>query len=182
MKPIVTSSTFAGSPPSALTSESTTASSEGRPVTPTVWPSRSRGRADRAVAAGDHRGQRALDDRHHADQVEAALAGDPEVVDVEDREVGAARPRAASARRSIRRARGSSGRPRRRGRSPGLRGVDPGVDGVGGEIEHQGRALRRARFSAVSRRSRRRRRAGETAASSATARLICRRTYFIEQI
>ena len=44
LKPIVTRSTPAGSPPSALTSESTTASSEGRPVTPTVWPSRSRGR------------------------------------------------------------------------------------------------------------------------------------------
>ena len=46
--------------------------------------------AHRAVAAGDHRGQRPLHDRHHADEVEAALAGDPEVVDVEDREVGAA--------------------------------------------------------------------------------------------
>ena len=36
--------TWAGSPPSARSSESTTASSEGRPVTPTVRPSRSRGR------------------------------------------------------------------------------------------------------------------------------------------
>ena len=48
------------------------------------------GAAHRPVGAGDHRGQRPLHDRHHADQVEAALAGDPEVVDVEDREVGAA--------------------------------------------------------------------------------------------
>ena len=30
-----------------------------------------------------------------------------------------------------------------------LRGVDPGVDGVGREIEHEARAVRRARFSAA---------------------------------
>ena len=149
LKPIVTRSTAAGSPPSALTSESTTASSEGRPVTPTVWPSRSRGRAHRAVGAGDHRGQRALHDRHHADQVEAALAGDPEVVDVEDREVGAA------GREQLRRV-GRFARLADVEVDPGVsvealgRGrVDAGVDRVRGEIEHQRRAFRRARFSAV---------------------------------
>src|SRR5215203_7004275 len=44
VNPIVNRSTLPGSPPSASTSESTTASSEGRPVTPTRLPSRSRGR------------------------------------------------------------------------------------------------------------------------------------------
>ena len=49
------------------------------------------GPGDAAVAAGDHGGQRSLHQRHRADQVDAALAGDAEVVDVEDGEVGAAR-------------------------------------------------------------------------------------------
>ena len=175
LKPIVTPSTLLGSPPSALTSESTTASSEGRPVTPTVWPSRSRGLRDRAVAAGDHRGQRALHDRHHADQVEAALAGDPEVVDVEDREVGAA---GGEQLRRVGRFARLADRQVDAGvavEALGLRRVDPGVDRVGGEIEHQGRASRRARFRTAPAA------AGEpassrAAASSATARLICART------
>ena len=59
-------------------------------MTPTVLPSRSRGLADLLAVAGDHRGQRPLHDRQHADHVDALLAGDPEVVDVEDREIGAA--------------------------------------------------------------------------------------------
>ena len=105
--------------------------------------------ADALVAAGEHRGQRPLHDRHQPDQVEAALAGDAEVVDVEDREVGAA----------------GGEQLRRVGRFAGLvdlqvdsrvgvealapRGVDPGVDRVGREIEDQARASRRARFSAA---------------------------------
>jgi hypothetical protein len=44
-KPIVTLCTLAGSPPSPRTIELRTASSDGRPVTPTFRPSRSRGRA-----------------------------------------------------------------------------------------------------------------------------------------
>ena len=43
------------------------------------------------AGAGDHRGERALHERAHAHQVLAALAGEREVVDVHDREVGAAR-------------------------------------------------------------------------------------------
>ena len=56
-------------------------------MTPTWWPCEVAWAADGPVGAGDHRGQWALDDRQHADQVDAALAGDPEVVDVEDREL-----------------------------------------------------------------------------------------------
>ena len=90
LKPIVTRRTWAGSPPSARSSESTTASSEGSPVTPTVRPSRSRGRRTGplrgAISAASGRWTIAI----VADDVEALLAGDPEVVDVEDREVDAA--------------------------------------------------------------------------------------------
>ncbi len=107
------------------------------------------GAADRAVGAGDHRGQRGVDDRHHPDQVEAALAGDPEVVDVEDREVGAAG--GEQLRRVGRFARqvdcevdaGPLVEALR------LRCVDAAVDGVGREIEHEARAFRHARFRAV---------------------------------
>ena len=148
LKPIVTRSTLAGSPPSALTSESTTASSEGRPVTPTLRPSRSRGlRTPRS--RGDHRGERPLHDRHHPDQVEPVLAGDPEVVDVEDREVGAA------GLQQLRRVGRFARLVDRQVDSVvvvealALRRVDAGVDRVGREIEHQRRALRRARFSAA---------------------------------
>jgi hypothetical protein len=45
LKPIVVVRTWSGSPPSPWTIERSTASSEGRPVTPTRRPSRSRGRA-----------------------------------------------------------------------------------------------------------------------------------------
>ena len=44
-------------------------------------------RADLRSVPGDHRGQRSLDDRRDPDEVEPALAGDREVVDVEDREL-----------------------------------------------------------------------------------------------
>ena len=78
------------------------------------------GSVDRAVGRRDHRRQRPLHDRHRADDVEALLAGDPEVVDVEDREVGAPGRRASfGASPRIRPAGESGGRRRRRRRSPG---------------------------------------------------------------
>ena len=150
MKPIVTRSTRAGSPPSALTSESTTASSEGRPVTPTVWPSRSRGRrtgpSPRAITAASGRCTIGITPTRSR----PVLAGDPEVVDVEDREVGPA------GREQLRRV-GRFARLADRQVDAGvavealLAGrVDARVDRVGGEIEHERRAFRRARFSAAS--------------------------------
>ena len=118
-------------------------------MTPTVRPSRSRGRRTPLVAAGDHRRQRALDDRHHPDQVEALLAGDPEVVDVEDRELGAA---GGEQLRGV----GRFARLVDRQVDPGVLvealapgRVDPRVDRVGDEIEHDCRAFRHARFRAV---------------------------------
>ena len=57
-------------------------------MTPARRPSRSRGRS--MPGLGDHRGERALHDRVDADDVAALLARQPEVVDVEDRHVGAA--------------------------------------------------------------------------------------------
>ena len=87
-KPIVTGRTASGSPPSPATIERSTASSDGSPVTPTRRPSRSRG--DRMLRLREHRRERLLHERHHADEVGALLAREPEVVDVEDREVGAA--------------------------------------------------------------------------------------------
>ena len=51
-----------------------------------------RGRADRRLR--EHGRERALDERHHADDVAPLLAREPEVVDVEDRHV-ARRPGAA---------------------------------------------------------------------------------------
>ena len=53
-----------------------------------------RGRA-RDVRGGEHRRERLLDDREHADDVAALLAGEREVVDVEDRELKLARRAAA---------------------------------------------------------------------------------------
>src|SRR5204863_4752813 len=47
-----------------------------------AWP------AHWAIAAGDHGGKGALHDRHRTDHVEAALTGDSQVVDIEDREIG----------------------------------------------------------------------------------------------
>jgi hypothetical protein len=104
---------------------------------------------DRAVGAGDHGGQRCADDRHYPDQVEAALAGDPEVVDVEDRELG------ASAGEQLR---GIAGFPRLLDpqvdagvlvETLGGGDVDAAVDRVRGEIEHNARAFRHARFRAI---------------------------------
>ena len=84
--PIVTRRTERGSPPPARTTASSTASSEGRPVTPTRAPTQI-GRAANA-GPGDHRGQRMLHDRADADYVGSPLTGQAEVVDVDDRKVG----------------------------------------------------------------------------------------------
>ena len=88
LKPIVIVLTLAGSPPDPDDLRSSTAVSLGTPVIPTVLPSNALGRAD--VRRRDHRGQRALDDRHDPDDVGVGAGrfiGDREVVDVEDREV-----------------------------------------------------------------------------------------------
>ena len=62
-----------------------TASSDGRPVTPGA-PAVEVARAlDRRLR--QHRRQRPLHERHHADEVAALLPRQPEVVDVEDRDV-----------------------------------------------------------------------------------------------
>ena len=103
---------------------------------------------DRTGGRRDHRRQRALDDRHRADDVEALLAGDPEVVDVEDREVG------APGGEEFRHRAGVAGLAHLEVdagvvvEAVALRRVDTGVDGVGREIEHERRAIRRARFRA----------------------------------
>jgi hypothetical protein len=98
----------------------------------------------------DHRCQRALDDRHHADHVETMLARDRKVVDVQDRELNRSRLQQLGGVR------------RRRGLldveiGAGLlvvalmqRRVDPGVDGVRLEVENEGRSLGSARFSTAS--------------------------------
>ena len=107
------------------------------------------GAPDRAAARGDDRRQRPLDDRHRADDVEALLAGDPEVVDVEDREVDAAGGEQFRHRAGVA---GLADLEVDAGVlvvAAALRRVDPGMDGVGREIEHQRRALGRARFSAA---------------------------------
>ena len=132
----------AGRRPRPRTTERSTASSDGSPVTPGALALEVLGRADARL--GEHGRQRRLDERHHADQVAALLAREPEVVDVEDRHVGARRPAAASARRSRRPACGSSaGRPRRCRSRASDRDVDAGVDRVGREVEQQrGRLVR----------------------------------------
>ena len=71
--------------------------------------------ADLLAVGGDHRRQRPLHDRRDADQVDALLARDREVVDVEDREVGAAGPQQL------------------RGVGRGARRLDLDVDAVVGE-------------------------------------------------
>src|SRR4029453_14795153 len=86
--PIVVDFTLSGSPPSPCTIERSTATSDGRPLTPARLPSGPRGGGTR----GGQRRERPLDDRHHADDVGAVLAGEREVVDVEDRHVHAAGP------------------------------------------------------------------------------------------
>ena len=149
-KPIVTRSTSSGASPPEARTVSRTASSEGTPVTPTVGsPPGPPGLEIVSGSAGDHRGQRALHDRGDGDEVDAALAGDAEVVDVEDREVGAARLQQLGGVRAARRLADLEVDARVLEVAAGAGGVERGVDGVGLEVEHQGRAFRRARFSAA---------------------------------
>ena len=92
----------------------------------------------------EHGRERLLHERHHADDVGALLAREPEVVDVEDREVGAARLELLE-------------RVRRRARRLDVeldalgvvvfalrREVDPRVHRVGLEVEQQRRLRARA--------------------------------------
>ena len=109
---------------------------------------RQAGDADAAAlqraGAGDRRlredgGQRALGDRHDADEVGPLLARDRQVVDVEHGEVGAARGQELD--------RVAGGRGLADGQRDALGvvvaardgGVDAGVDAVGGEVEQEGR-------------------------------------------
>ena len=87
-KPIVVVRTLSGSPPSPATTERSTASSDGSPLTPARLPSSSFG--DRICGWASTAASGPLHERHHADDVAALLAREPEVVDVEDRQVGAA--------------------------------------------------------------------------------------------
>jgi hypothetical protein len=109
-------------------------------VTPTDAPARS---------AGDHRRERTLDDRRHPDHVEPALPGERQVVDVEDRELGAAG--LEQLRRVGRRGRLADGQIDAAvgERAVGERRVDASVHGVGLEVEDEGRLVRGARFSTV---------------------------------
>ena len=66
-KPIVVVRTCSGSPPSPATTERSTASSDGSPLTPARSPSSVGGRADRRLR--EHRRERPLHERHHADDV-----------------------------------------------------------------------------------------------------------------
>ena len=130
------------------------------------------GGADLVRVAGDHRGERALDDRGDRDQVEAALARDAEVADVHDREVGAARPRAAWRCRPCSRAPGSSGRCPRRGssRSPAPRRSRSGRRSAGSRGPGSRPSARPVQRRPL--RSPRGRRPRKAAASSAATRLI----------
>ena len=109
-------------------------------MTPTRSPSRSRVRSPRDLE-GEHGGQRALDDGHDADEVGAALAGQAQVVDVEDREVGLAGLQEPQRVGRLTRAAdvelGALGAvvAARRGH------VDAGVHGVGLEVEQERLAL-----------------------------------------
>ena len=117
LKPIVTRCDARGSSHRRASTESRTASSEGSPVTPTVLPARSLGVRIRR-GPGDHRRQRSLDDRRDADDIEPPLAGDREVVDVEDRKL---RPAGLEQLGSVGRRRwllDVEVHPRRRGSSP----------------------------------------------------------------
>jgi len=115
-------------------------------------PDRPAGELARAVdgGRGDHRGQRPLDDRQDPDDVLAVLAGDGEVVDVEDREVGAAglqQPDRVGRRRRRDHVQADAGGGVE---MPGDRGVDADMDWVGGEVQDEGRAGRRVARAAGS--------------------------------
>ncbi len=124
------------------------------------------------AVAGDHRGERPLDDRGDRDQVEAALAGDAEVVDVHHREVGAARGEQLGAVGGARGLLDLQVDALVREVAVRLRRVDAGVDGVRLEVEDQGRALSARPVQRRPLRSPARRAPRRAAASSAATRLI----------
>ena len=136
-KPIVTVVHLAGSPPSPATTERSTASSDGSPLTPARWPSRSRGRRIDGCAstAASGRWTNAITPTMSG----ALLAREPEVVDVEDRHVGA--PGGSSLSASVDCAGLADRQPDALGLVVAalLRHVDAGVDRVGGEVEQQRR-------------------------------------------
>ena len=158
---MLTLRTLAGSPPSPRTIELSTASSEGRPVTPDA-PALEVARP-RDLRLGDDGGERALHEGHDPDDVAPLLAGEREVVDVEDRELRAPAEQELDAV--------GRGRRRRDAQVDALgavevalqRQVDAGVDGVGLEVQDElGRLVRavlRARARSPPRRARRRGRA-----------------------
>jgi hypothetical protein len=109
----------------------------GQPAHPGPLPLERCGRPDRGLC--EHGRERALHERHHADDVAALLAREPEVVDVEDRHVGAARLQ--QLQRVGRGARLADLQLDALGLVVAALGrhVDAGVDGVGREVEQQRR-------------------------------------------
>ena len=134
LKPIVTCLIASKSPPSCSTIACTNAGSDGSPETPTVRPSRSRGRAH--VRLRDQRRQRLADERADRDEVAARLARDREVVDVEHAELD------LPARHELERVRAGAGLADLQ-RVAGH--VDRRVDRVGHEVERDRDRLRRRR-------------------------------------
>ena len=105
------------------------------------------------VRQREHRRQRRLDDRHDADEVAALLAGEREVVDVEDREVGAAGDEQLDRVGRVRRRADVQLDAERGVVAARDRHVDAGVDGVGLEVQQQRRRAVRGVALAVPRRS-----------------------------
>ena len=101
--------------------------------------------------AGDHRGERTLDEGAHAHEVVAALAGEGKVVDVHHPEVG------APGRQELDRVAGGGRHAHLEVHAVALvgavpdRGVDAGVHGVGLEVERQPDRLERRRARSRSR-------------------------------
>ena len=131
--------TFDGSPPSPRTIELSTASSEGRPVTPDALALEVARPGDPGLR--DDRRERDLDEGHDPDHVAALLAGEGQVVDVEDRELRAPAEQELDAV--------GRGRGRLDAQVDALRAVevalqrqvDAGVDRVGLEVEDELRRL-----------------------------------------
>ena len=149
LNPIVTRCTAEGSTPPERSTVSSTASSEGTPVTPIVLPARSAGARISFGSPRDHRGERPLHYRCDRDEIEAALSGDAEVVDVHHREIGAAGLEQLGAVRGAGRLLDGEVDPCVLEVAVRLRGVDAGVHRIRLEVEDKGRAFRRARFSAA---------------------------------
>ncbi len=110
-------------------------------MTPALRPSRSRGLATGPSSGAITEASGALTIGATANEVETALPGDPEVLDVEDGEVGAA---GLQQLRGVGRVAGLADLELDAGlavEAARRRGVDPAVGRVRGEVEDQGRAL-----------------------------------------